>query len=85
MYSVSNNYNRLISFYPKDFLSATERHLNFDYIEYDPIYDIFIVSWNSILKFYTSKGSLELYSVEMGSAVTTVHISRELRTMFIGT
>lgn len=85
IFGVNNNYSRSLSFYPKDYLNGPDRNINFEYVEYDPLFDVFMVSWVDQLKFYTSRGTVELVSVYLGATVTTIHICRQLKTMFIGT
>ena len=81
----NTNYEKIVSFYPKDYVSPSERHMGFEVVEYDAVWDVFVCSWMDQLKFYSGGGTVEMAAIKMGVTVTAVHISKEMKTMFLGT
>jgi len=46
-YSMYNNYSQVLQFAPREFLPSSQKDSNFDVIEYDPEYEVYVTTRNN--------------------------------------
>jgi hypothetical protein len=85
LYNMMAEYTQTLTFSPKEHLSSSQKEANFDVIEYDSEFDVFVTARPNEIQFFTGKETCELLSHHMNSKITCIEICKPLKTMFLGT